>query len=430
MPERRTLFEWAEIATTVGLIAMMSNALIGPLFDPNETGGDSIPILRLIWLPVYAATAILAAIRLPQMLRFWGPAMILLLLVGWAFASVLWSIDPSTTLRRSVALAATTLLGLYLAARYDGRELAEIVAWTFLILAFGSYFVCILVPSMGVHHGVNAGLWRGLWYEKNALGMMMVYGSLAAVAAAVTNPGRRIFWLACLIPFMGLIIMTHSATSLLTLAIVLGGAMAFSLISLGPVPAIGAIWLGVAGALAIGGFYAIAPDLFYAAIGKDPSLTGRTEIWQAVLRAHDQAPTFGYGFAAFWGLQSPPAMWIRDQLQWLVPTAHNGWLDLLVQLGNVGVALFGTIFGLSALSGLARFQSLRDGYFSTLFLVVFGLQTLSESIILAHNSLPWVFAVVAIARLLGPSPEPRVVTSPPPTQSWSLATARQARQPA
>jgi exopolysaccharide production protein ExoQ len=400
----RGWLEVLEVVVTVILLAMMSNALVGPLLDPKETGGDSNPLLRLIWLPVYGATAGLAILRLPQLVRCWAPALALGLVVAWALASMAWSIDPGVTERRAIALVATTVLGLYLAARFDGRAMAEIAAATFLILALGSYFVCLAVPAMGVHHDANAGLWRGLWYEKNAMGMMMVYGSLAAVAAAITSPKRRGLWIACLPLFIGLIVMTRSATSLVTLAIVLVGAGTLGVLRLGPAARVAMVWLAGAGSLALAVVFTLAPQILYGAIGKDPSLTGRTDIWKAVLRAHEKAPILGYGYGAFWGLDSTPAKWIRDQLEWLVPSAHNGWLDLLVQLGEIGVALFGAIFATALAAALFRHHRVKDGYFSTIFLVVFGLQSLSESIILAHNSLPWVFAVAAIARMLGPMP--------------------------
>jgi exopolysaccharide production protein ExoQ len=80
----------------------------------------------------------LTALRLPQVARFWLPALLLFSLVAWAFASKKWSIDPGTTQRRAIALFATTLLGVYLAAHCDGRQLAEICALTFLVLAVGS----------------------------------------------------------------------------------------------------------------------------------------------------------------------------------------------------------------------------------------------------------------------------------------------------
>ncbi|WP_309645466.1 O-antigen ligase [Phenylobacterium sp.] len=426
--ERLTVVRLIEAALTVLVVALMSSALIGPMFDPLQTGGEEVPILRLMWLPVYGLIAALAAFRLPQLFKFWGPTLAFGLLVAWAAASVLWSIEPDTTLRRAVALAATTLLGLYLASSLGGRRFAELVALTMLLLALGSYFVCLAVPVMGVHQDVNAGTWRGLWYEKNEMGAMMVYASLAAVAALLTNPRRRLLWGGALVLFIGLIIMTRSATSFLSLLIVLGGATVFTFMRLGRAAAVVAVWLGVTGLSALAGLYMFAPTIFYAALGKDATFTGRTDIWNAVLRAHEAEPITGYGYAAFWSRNSDIANWIRDALQWRVPSAHNGWLDLLIQLGLVGVAIFAAIFAASLLTAIVRHQRLGDGYWATLFLAVYSLQTMSESIILVHNNLSWVFAVAAMARILGPVPAkaPVPATRPAPAprvNAWSPAQA-------
>ena len=89
---------------------------------------------------------------------------------------------------------------------------------------------------------------------------------------------------------------------------------------------------------------------------------------------------------------------------WLVPTAHNGWLDLLVQLGWVGVTAMAVVLSLAALMALVRFRVQGDGYWAILYLAVFLLQSASESFLLQHNSLAWVFAALAISRVLGPLP--------------------------
>lgn len=423
MGQRLTALRLIETLMAAVIIVMMSNALIGPVLDPLQVGGDSNPILRLMWLPVYGLTAVLAALRFPQVMRFWLPAAIIFLLVGWTFASVTWSIFPEISQRRAIAVAATTLFGLYLAASFNGRQMAELLAGTFLFLAIGSYFVCIAVPSIGVHSDVNAGLWRGLWYEKNQMGAMMVYGALACVAAAITSPRRRFLWLGTLVLCIGLIVMTRSATSALALAIVLFGAAGLAFMQRGPAATVFAIWGGVAAVLLLGGFFFLAPDAFYHAIGKDPSLTGRTEIWAAVERASDKRPLLGYGFAAFWDINSPPAKWIRDQLQWVVPTAHNGWLDLKIQLGQIGVALFASVLATAWIAAIFRHRRLQDGYFAILFLAVYSLTIMSESFILAHNSLPWVLTVAAMARVMGPRPAPEVSDLPVPATARDLRLA-------
>jgi O-antigen ligase len=400
-----------EAVAAIGVVLMMSNALIGPLLDPKQTGGDENPLLRLLWLPVYAVIAGLTLVRLPRMARFWAPSLAFLVLIGWVFASVSWSIMPDVTLRRAVAVAITTLFGVYLAASFSGRAMSEILAASFLILALGSYFVSLAVPSIGVHHDVNAGLWRGLWYEKNQMGAMMVYGSIAALSAAITSARRRGLWILTLLLCIGLIIMTRSATSLLSLALILSGAAMLGLMGLGPAAAVVAVWLSVTTAMVLGGIYAFAPSLLFQAVGKDPSLTGRTQIWQAILRHSRKAPLTGYGYAAFWDRNSAPARWIRARLEWVVPNAHNGWLDLLIQLGQIGVALFGAIFGAALLCAIFRHRQVKDGYWSTLFLAVFTVELLSESFILNQNSLQWVLAVAAMCRMLGPTSPGGVVAA-------------------
>jgi exopolysaccharide production protein ExoQ len=423
---RPSLLRILEVVAAVVVIMMMSNALIGPLLDPKQTGGDQIPILRLLWLPVYAVIAGLTLLRLPDIGRYWAPALGLLLLIAWTFASVTWSIAPDITMRRAVAVAITTLFGLYLAASFGGRGLSEVLAFSFLILALGSYVVSLAFPSIGVHSGVNGGLWRGLWYEKNQMGAMMVYGAIAALAAAITSPRRRGLWIFTLVLCAGLIVMTRSTTSLLSLGIILSGAGVLGLMGLGPAAAVAAVWFSVTGAMVLGGIYTLAPDLLFHAVGKDPSLTGRTQIWQAVLRDSREAPLTGYGYAAFWDRQSAPAKWIRSKLEWVVPNAHNGWLDLLIQLGQIGVALFAALFGAALLAALFRHRRVRDGYWSTLFLAVFFIELLSESFILNQNSLQWVLAVAAMARMLGPMPGAATPAAPRTTPARSFQEARPA----
>ena len=403
-----------EVVATALIVIAMSNALVGPLLDPLQTGGDSNPVLRLMWLPIYGLIAALAALRVQKLAQYWLPAAMFGLLIGWAFASASWSLFPQISERRAIAVAVTTLFGLYLAAAYSGRMLSEVLAGSFQVLALGSYFVCLAVPSLGVHHDVNAGLWRGLWYEKNQMGATMVYGALAAVTAAILSPPRRPLWIATLVLCVGLIVMTRSATSALALAVVMCGVAVLSFMRRGPAGAIAAVWIGVTFATLLGAVVVLAPEALYQALGKDPTLTGRTQIWQLVERASDKAPLLGYGFAAFWDVKSAPANWIREQLQWVVPTAHNGWLDLKIQLGAIGVAMFGALLASSMIAGLVRRDYLKDSYFALLFLAVYSLTILSESFILAHNSLPWVLASACMARALGPRPESSAMALPAP----------------
>jgi len=71
---------------------------------------------------------------------------------------------------------------------------------------------------------------------------------------------------------------------------------------------------------------------FSSALGRDDTLTGRTEVWAAILPARTQQPLLGYGFGSFWTDA-------RRQL-YDIPTAHNGYLDILLELGEAGLAFY------------------------------------------------------------------------------------------
>ncbi|MHB8528570.1 MAG: O-antigen ligase family protein [Caulobacteraceae bacterium] len=398
---------WIEGLLAAAAVVMFSDALIGPIFDPGQTGGEAVAWLRLVWLPVYAVVLGLALRRARELGRFWRPALALLVLVGWAALSVLWGIDPATTGRRALALAFTTLFGLYLAAAFDGPAFSEILAATFAALAASTLLVCVAAPGFGIHHHVNVGDWKGLWYEKNQMGGLMAEGALAALVAARLNPSRRGVWIAAAVLCGFLVAMSRSISAGLMLAVMLAALCVLRASRRGPASGVVAAWFWSA----VGGLAAATaafwPRAFYHAVGRDPTLTGRTDIWRAAEHWSAKAPWLGYGYGGFWGRDSSGAKYIRDQLGWLVPDAHSGWLDLRLALGWIGLILVAGVFCIAAVAALRRGARLGDGFWSMIFLAAFAIYAFSESVILQENSLFWALCAAALARLLGPAPEGR-----------------------
>ncbi|MGO2745880.1 O-antigen ligase family protein [Microbacterium sp.] len=83
----------------------------------------------------------------------------------------------------------------------------------------------------------------------------------------------------------------------------------------------------------------------FTALGRGADLTGRTDlIWAKVLERAAQHPIFGNGFSSPW-IPTDPSFdgWIIDH-GITVFHAHNMWLDVLMQLGVVGVLLMGVAY--------------------------------------------------------------------------------------
>ena len=91
-----------ERAICIGVIAMLTGALIGPVFAPLQ---EETPVLRLVWLPAYAAIFGMAAYRIDRLWRAWPAMLAMLAVVVLAFASKYWSIDYGVTSRRVIALS-------------------------------------------------------------------------------------------------------------------------------------------------------------------------------------------------------------------------------------------------------------------------------------------------------------------------------------
>ncbi|HTZ69930.1 MAG TPA: O-antigen ligase family protein, partial [Acetobacteraceae bacterium] len=85
---------------------------------------------------------------------------------------------------------------------------------------------------------------------------------------------------------------------------------------------------------------ALFPDQFLEMLGKDPTLTGRAELWAYVDQAIALKPILGWGLLAFWSDTNPVAGNISTALGWDVPQAHNGLLEMLLDVGVVGTSLF------------------------------------------------------------------------------------------
>lgn len=111
------------------------------------------------------------------------------------------------------------------------------------------------------------------------------------------------------------------------------------------------IWVVVVGLLAL--WLESTFDLYHAALvllGRNPTLTDRTIIWDTVLAMQDR-PWVGFGFESFWLGSRLEKLW---SIYWWRPTqAHNGYIEIYLHLGAVGVALLLAVI-LSAFRKIAR----------------------------------------------------------------------------
>ena len=395
------LLDRFERVYAVALLLVFSDALI-PLVRsasgavPDLQEGD--PHRQAMLFGFFGTCALLCALRPARVaaaaLR--NPAT--LLLVPLAAASTAWSHLPDITLRRSIALAGTTLCGVWLAGRFRGRELMEILGWAMGIAAVLSLLFALLVPELGVHQdGGFEGAWRGIYMQKNQLGKIMVLGTLTFLLLSLRGTGRaRRGCQALAFLCAALVFLSTSTTSTLVLGVMvllvpLYQGLAARSRWLVPV-ALGIALPVVAIALGVIMDVEAALGLF----GKDTTLTGRTELWEYAAATIGDRLWYGYGYGAFWQV-SARAQGIYAAIGWDAWHAHNGVLELGLNLGVIGIVLFlaGYVTGLFRGTAALLSGASEEGIWILGSLTFVLLGNLTESSVLEQNAY-WILYVATV----------------------------------
>jgi O-antigen ligase len=404
-PATRTGFKnRAAFGASVLIALAFTQGWVMPLTGPNGDA-EASTLIRSLYFPVYAVASVLVAARLRETVFVAARTPLLWALIALVFVSTLWSIDPSVTVRRGIALSFTTLAGVGLAARYDWPKLTEVFAAALAITAVACFAFGILAPSYGRMTELFPGAWRGVWYEKNALGDNMTIACIVFAAAALLNPKRAWLWIGMEGLALTLILLSTSKTSLVSLVIGMT-ALGFVLLARrGPAQGVIVTFVGVTLLGALGLTLYFASDVFFALLGKDATLTGRTKLWAGVLNQIHAHPWSGFGYAAVWNDASiwGPLAWISKQAKFTATHSHNSWLEVWLGLGYVGVALWALLFLQTWVRSTVAVYRSPAGYFTLPFLAVYSLMTFTESVALVYNDFIWVMFVAVAAKLATPS---------------------------
>jgi len=88
------------------------------------------------------------------------------------------------------------------------------------------------------------------------------------------------------------------------------------------------------------------------------------------------------------------------------------------------VGMFALAYAAALIAAPPRTAKLGDGGWAPVYLVIFGVLSLSESVIMTHNSLVWASCVAAMARMFGPlqSRVPSLAPIPPQAFAFQRAT--------
>ncbi len=382
----------------------ISQAIIPLLLTKGVNEGDGVDISSFdlsinakISLLIYFITSILLAVRWRKTLGTIYKNKFLLLLVGIIGFSYFWSIDPDKTLRYSVYTFGCTSFGLYIATRYTLRQQMNLLGWTYGSLLVLSILFAVAIPQYGIMGGVHEGALRGVFTHKNQFGAFMAPGGVIFFLNAVR--GEKYSWVywGLLVLSCAAMIMSSSITAIATFTLMLILCLVYRIfrwryeIMVSAVLALAVV--GFVGLIYVTGY--IGSDSIFDSLGRDTTLSGRTEIWRYVWDKIQLRPWLGYGLSAFWNGFDGPSGYVQLAMRIAIIYAHNGFLDIWLSIGLLGLSVFILGFISTTVQSLVllRKTNAPEGFWPLLFLTYILLSNLTEGTISSMNSSFWAIYV-------------------------------------
>lgn len=293
----------------------------------------------------------------------------ILLFFSYCALSVAWSDDPAVAFKRWFKAVGDLVMVLLVLTDPDS-EYAINRLYTrvgFVLLPMSVLFIKYY-PSLGTTYdeSTHVMMYTGVATFKNLLGVLCLVCGLAALWAFIgackdrTLPHRGQKMLAqglAVALALGLVVRADSMTSFSALALA-GSVMvvaSWTWVRRRPPALLGAC-LAVIAAAGFALFLSSGAGILQE-LGRNPTLTGRTLIWKAVLAQHSN-PLLGAGFESFWMGDRMTSVWSMSQVG--IEEAHDGYLETYLNLGWIGLALLGTMIVTGYRNGMAVYR--RDPY--------------------------------------------------------------------
>lgn len=316
-----------EVLGFVALYALVVNYIVGA-------------IAALVFLLASAAVLALGPRQAFAGVLRVGPLFALPLL---ALLSATWSEAPGATTRAALQVLVTAIAAAVLGARCSEKTLI-------LALFLGLLTVCGTgIPQVpeGLHSGFPI---QGSFGSKNAFGIHAQFLEVFALAVMLDRTRAwpmRLFALGALALSLLLVLLARSGGASVLAGITL--LLYPGLLMFGRLP----IWARISGlvsavVLIVAGLI-LAPQIAAAitwfrtdVMGKDATLTGRTELWEIADKLVSERPLLGHGYFAFWRLGNPEAEAIWRNFGVARGGGfnfHNEFVEFSVGLGQIGMGL-------------------------------------------------------------------------------------------
>lgn len=373
---------WLFFTSTRALSSWISGGRTGLEVGLNATGSplDRLLMTLLIVLGLFALRS-----RGEQTRRILAKNKWVVALLIFIALSILWSNFPGISLRRGFrSLGAFVMVLVVLTERNPANAVQALLRRLYFAHIPLSIIAIKYFRNFGILYNWNGSEeeWTGISTDKNSLGQVAMFSGLFCVWQILKDwPKKGKKWnLKKVMPSVLLLFPTfwllrgsknvHSSTAIVGFAISSIVLIGLQFVKKRSAHAKRIILAGCIGLIiftpllyvAFQAFETTPVEMVLQATGRNMTLTDRTLIWADVMNNAAKSPLLGVGIGAFWvgpiGYDMYPLPnWSRKTPQWRPEEAHNGFIDVYVQLGAVGVVLLFIVIGIAVAGALTHLES-------------------------------------------------------------------------
>jgi O-antigen ligase len=261
---------------------------------------------------------------------------ILFMLIALFIISCFWSDNRWVALKMFIKFLGM-VVSIITIMLYNKNNLWKFLTVYIVTACSISLILIALFPDIGLMvYDDGSFLPRGVFSHKNSLGIFGILGCLICFYNYLKTKNYYHLFISLICLF--LLLASKSATAILALVASLCFYFAFKLIK-------NKIWVFVMLLTLLICFvlllYSVPlPNLLEAVfnkLGKDSSLTGRDVIWPMLIKIGMQQPVFGFGYGSFF--RGDETLWVSNLIGWKAFHAHNGFLQIFLETGLVGLSI-------------------------------------------------------------------------------------------
>lgn len=333
-----------DIVLMVVLVGTLNMTIAAPMIEwAGGVGSGTGALVRRLWYP---ALAVIALLSLPGKLSarlnpFSAPVLFALL---WFWMTLAWSDAPGTSAVRLVLTTITTWLVFATVQRLRGERSVAIVRYVLAAVLIVNYVAVFAFPTIGVLEN-DVGNWQGIMTEKNQAGALC---GLTCLFWLIQVPPRlRLVGMGITLAAAVFLVLTWSRTAIIMtpialltywLLIVAQRQRAFAGLNVtGPFNRLALIVTGVLAAAIV--YFTFLSDHLLVAMQDPDIMSKRGMIWRPMIQTYLQHPVGGTGFGAFWSTTVNDRSDFGGSWLFRVSQGHNGFFDLALQTGAVGLLL-------------------------------------------------------------------------------------------